>query len=549
MRNARAWLLGLPILIGLWWASLAVKSPEIAADLRGRSEMALKSGGQDWAKIAIAGRDAAITSPAPTAETRTRARDLVAAELGVRRVAGDGGARPAITPYVWRAEKTASGLTLGGHVPDAATGAAVIAAAAKAAAGAAPVSRMELGDGAPARLGAHASYALSLLGRMTTGDAVLTDGTLAVNGIAATREDYDAIAAALKSPPEGIKLGAVAIRAPIASPYVWAIEKSGNDVRVSGYAPNDAARAANNAAARKIDAAFKDEQKLASGEPPSHARAVQLALEAVKHLADGKVEVKDGVLSLSGAANSSEGVAALERLGAEARAAGLNFASQVKAPPLREPVLPPPPEQPQLDLRFTPPPLALFQLPLGPSPELPPPPFAASEARTAASRAQASPSQPAAPKPQPAPEVAAPRAPQAAVSQVIVPPPVSQAPQIVDCGTRLREAVAGRTITFATSMRYIRDEDRPLIASIAETLRRCGKVSVSIEGHTDSVGGVPLNQLLSENRAAQVVKAIAEAGAPGVALTSSGFGESRPVASNRAEEGRAKNRRVEIIIR
>lgn len=547
MRNARAWLWGFPVLIVLWWAAVAVKGPEIVADLGARSEKALKAGGLDWAKIAIAGRDAAITTPAPTAGTRTRARDLVAAEVGVRRVAGDGGARTAITPYVWRAEKTESGLTLGGHVPDEATAGVIISDAAKAAAGAAPVSRMELGDGAPPRLVAHANYALSLLGRMATGEAVLTDGTLAVSGVAATREDYDAIAAALKSPAEGLKLGAVAIRAPVASPYVWTIEKSGSGVRVSGFAPDEATRAANSAVARKIDAALKDEQKLASGEPPSHARAVQLALEAVKHLADGKVEVKDGTLRLSGAANSPNGFAAIERLLAEARAAGLDFASLVKAPPPPEPVLPPPPELPPLDLG-PPPPLAQFRLPSGPSPLIPPPPFAPSpEVRAPASPAL--PSQPAAPKPQPPAEVAAQRAPQAAVSQVIVPPPVSKAPQIVDCGTRLREAIAGRTITFATSMRYIREPDRPLIASIAEILRGCGKVSVAIEGHTDSVGGVPLNQALSENRAAQVVKAIAEAGAPDVALTSSGFGESRPVAPNRTEEGRAKNRRVEIIIR
>jgi outer membrane protein OmpA-like peptidoglycan-associated protein len=68
----------------------------------------------------------------------------------------------------------------------------------------------------------------------------------------------------------------------------------------------------------------------------------------------------------------------------------------------------------------------------------------------------------------------------------------------------------------------------------------------SIEGHTDSVGSDVSNQKLSESRASSVMTFLIEKGVASNRLTSTGFGESKPIADNATNEGRAQNRRVEI---
>ena len=72
-------------------------------------------------------------------------------------------------------------------------------------------------------------------------------------------------------------------------------------------------------------------------------------------------------------------------------------------------------------------------------------------------------------------------------------------------------------------------------------------LKVSIEGHTDNVGSGPANQTLSENRAKAVMNAISSKGINKTLLSSKGWGQTKPVADNKTDEGKAKNRRVEIV--
>ena len=68
---------------------------------------------------------------------------------------------------------------------------------------------------------------------------------------------------------------------------------------------------------------------------------------------------------------------------------------------------------------------------------------------------------------------------------------------------------------------------------------------VVLSGHTDSVGAEAYNQKLSEKRANAVAKALEELGVSADKITSIGYGELKPIASNKTKEGRAENRRVE----
>jgi len=72
--------------------------------------------------------------------------------------------------------------------------------------------------------------------------------------------------------------------------------------------------------------------------------------------------------------------------------------------------------------------------------------------------------------------------------------------------------------------------------------------SITIEGHTDSVGSDASNQVLSQNRGKSVRDYFASAGLADYAMTVVGYGAGRPVATNDTEQGRAANRRVEIVV-
>lgn len=102
-------------------------------------------------------------------------------------------------------------------------------------------------------------------------------------------------------------------------------------------------------------------------------------------------------------------------------------------------------------------------------------------------------------------------------------------------------------INFETGKSDIKAESEPIIEQIAEMLKKNPSLKVSIEGHTDNVGAEKSNQVLSESRAKSVVEALVAKGINANRLASKGWGQSKPVADNQTEDGRAKNRRVEIV--
>lgn len=102
-------------------------------------------------------------------------------------------------------------------------------------------------------------------------------------------------------------------------------------------------------------------------------------------------------------------------------------------------------------------------------------------------------------------------------------------------------------INFDTAKATIQPDSRPILKEAATLLERYPAMRVSIEGHTDSDGGEAKNQTLSEERAKAVKRALAEEGIAEERMETKGFGESAPVAGNDSEEGKAQNRRVEIV--
>jgi OOP family OmpA-OmpF porin len=102
-------------------------------------------------------------------------------------------------------------------------------------------------------------------------------------------------------------------------------------------------------------------------------------------------------------------------------------------------------------------------------------------------------------------------------------------------------------IHFATGKADLPADGQATVREIAAMLKAAPSLKIAVEGHTDNVGTAASNKALSENRARSVVSAIVASGIQANRLNAAGLGQERPIADNRSEEGRAKNRRVELV--
>ncbi len=103
--------------------------------------------------------------------------------------------------------------------------------------------------------------------------------------------------------------------------------------------------------------------------------------------------------------------------------------------------------------------------------------------------------------------------------------------------------------TFPSGSSEIQSDNFPLLNKINSSINQFPSANIVVSGHTDSRGSTELNQRLSEQRAQKVARFLVDVGGlPSSRVKAEGMGKNRPVASNETSEGRAANRRVEILI-
>ena len=110
-----------------------------------------------------------------------------------------------------------------------------------------------------------------------------------------------------------------------------------------------------------------------------------------------------------------------------------------------------------------------------------------------------------------------------------------------------KEGMVSLYLNFDTGSATIQASSNSQLDEVAAMLKSASQLTLEVGGHTDNVGNADANLKLSEARAAAVVKALVSRGVAASRLTAKGYGQTAPVADNRTDAGRAKNRRVELV--
>lgn len=228
---------------------------------------------------------------------------------------------PAAKPYVWSAEKNASGVTLNGFVPSDAARTSIVDAARKAFAGASVTDKMQLALGAPQNFIEAATAGLNQLSALAEGKASLSDlaysltgrsPNFAVNTSSLTTEAQGKLPAGFASqvtvdapapppppPPPPPPL-------PTARPFVWSVSKAADAIAVTGFAPSEAAAKTSADAARALSPAvrFANELRVAQGLPDGvdFNAATAFATAQINPLRTGAARITDNKISVTGEA-------------------------------------------------------------------------------------------------------------------------------------------------------------------------------------------------------------------------------------------------------
>jgi outer membrane protein OmpA-like peptidoglycan-associated protein len=121
--------------------------------------------------------------------------------------------------------------------------------------------------------------------------------------------------------------------------------------------------------------------------------------------------------------------------------------------------------------------------------------------------------------------------------------PYPYATELMYCGT-----LQTYELQFASGSDALQGTEWPILAAVADVLKQNGALKIEVVGHTDSTGDAKANQSLSERRAAAVKQVlVATYGADANRITTKGWGADQPIQDNKTPDGRAMNRRVEIV--
>lgn len=303
-------ILGVAAAVAVTAAAFIAKTEDIASDLGARAGQVLAGEATSWASVQIRGRDVLLRGDAPSEDQRQLAIERLGRLYGVRAVdASAVGLLPEVRPYVTMLERRDDVVTLTGAVPSLPDRARILSALASAAPGLGVIDRSVLARGkADDRYldVLRALYGLPAL--LSHGRVSLTDRSVVVEGEAGTNVAYDRLKAFAPTLPEGYAMSAVNVTRPLASPFVWSIDRDDDGVTVSGFVPDPSTRDALLDSVRQATGPRNvfDNLDYASGEPKGFAEIARAAADYLDLLASAHISLSDQTLVISGRAASPE---------------------------------------------------------------------------------------------------------------------------------------------------------------------------------------------------------------------------------------------------
>ncbi len=334
--RAFGWLAGLPILAVLWGAATYTIEAATSEALLGAALRIVKldepdgGTGAAWLRLRVSGRDLIAEGDAPDEEHRKAVLQRLAALPGLRRIADEVEPILEASPFVWQARLTQSGrIEFEGHRPAEIPASELLTTLASAASSPAIlVDHTHPARRAPPDFVQATAFATAALRWLKPGaKAKLTDTLLTFEGEAVSPEAHDAIRAALANPPHGFGLGHVAIAPPTMDHYRLAVTRRPDGaVRLDGYVSSDMAQRLILSAAAEIatGAAITNDLQLARGLAADidEAALTAFAMRLAGLVRDGRVEVVDRSINVSGLAIDAEAVGETRGLMREARPGG-----------------------------------------------------------------------------------------------------------------------------------------------------------------------------------------------------------------------------------
>ena len=582
MHQPGKWWVGLLPIAALWVLANGIRTEPVEADIAARARSVLAES-RDIAGATTAkalGRDVRLEGLEFADGDGTRMGRAVDQANGVRLVDWRLQRVLPARPFEFAAARVQDQLRLSGSVPSIAARDKVLAMAKDAAAGKAVVDELAYATGAPEGFEGIVAYGLAEAAKLDDGSFSLVDTGYSISGAAATFEIFDTAIAATKRLPPGLVLARVEILPPVVKPYQWDANSDGKSVTLSGLAPSEAIRGEIAATAARLfpGRAIANGMALARGAPNGDfAKAAASALTELAKLTDGVTAMTDAQLSIRGHAPaeiSNDAVSASARASlpppftvgvvdiispyafkvakgggrvvltgfAPNEAARNDLAAAAKAAFFGESLENGLATRGDAPASFVDALKAMF------------PPLArlASGSLTAddtvftveglAIYGKA--------VDQIKAEIASAIARGFKLGSVTIgvsPPPPALA--VNECQPAFDGLLAKGRVLFETGSADLSKQSLALVDHLIEVVQRCREASIEVAGHTDSQGSPESNLDLSRRRAEAVTSYIGEAGVDTSRMSSAGYGETKPIASNDTPEGRAQNRRIEFVVK
>jgi len=544
--NPWRWLWGLVPLALVVHIAVVGERRAIETDLERRAGEALAQADLQWASLKASGRDIVVTGRALAESEKRKAIDIVSRQQGVRAVE-DRIELVAVAPqYVWSAAQRGNRLVLAGHVPSEAIRKAIVGTAKATFPGRELDDEMQLARGVPDQdrwLGT-VSFCLKLLARMKPGSYVrLAQMRLAIDGEAEDGAAYQALSAALASGlPQGVEIAANKLMPPRVKPYVWSATLRGQQLELAGYAPDERQREEVFQAARKAfpERAIVERMSIAAGEPPGWPQAVGAALIALAALEEGRVELTDAQLAISGFTPLEDTADAAVKGLRSALPPSFRLTHQIrwKEPAAAKAAAEAARLAAEEEARRK---AAEEEARRKATEEEARRKATEEETRRKAAEEEA--------RRKAAEEEARRKAAEEEARRKAAEEEARRKVELARCRQELADALTPGDITFATDKAELDPRGRAALDRFAAVAARCADVDFEIAGHADARGSPASKLELSERRAQAVLDYLVKAGIDRRRMSAVGYGDWVPLAANDSEQHRARNRRVEIRVR